>query len=977
MEDSKESIENYQITLAHDIDFLKIIEILNVGKLIDEQDITKSYVHLLFTPLLSYIIDYLNHKKSKKDKEELNIGISKIDKYRIVYATLNEKIYDLFFNKKKGKIGDNEINYDIKNENENYTFAVKKKSFNNSYKEILNESLDESEENVEKYIENDKIETIYELKKKEIISTFRLGYSIQERIINYLIKKANNKIIELPNIIFYQKNEENKLYSEMDGIITVTEDTEVKDFLIYLKAEFRKNKKVPKITENPKGDILKFKKNSCYLIEVKTSINSLMENEEKEKGKIEEGKKDIKESKTYRSDEVEKKIINNFTSISYKDKSVHTTNSSKDISDSKRKIINIYSNIQTFKKLFDNLERKFESLNLVLIIDSYFPKNFIEVSKNFVEKLEEKKFNFNLNIYFVHFEINYEYTYAINESKEKDEKITKLEIDATEKDEKIKKLEIDAEMSKINYKNTRIEITQIKKKLRLKSMKKKIQDNIEEFIEKESQKYKKVKNKNDYYIISEQKISDFNWSRRYKKIKNKNIKNILDFKTFCKIYYKSKNKDLIDIVKEKHLKNLKEYFDKKEYTFLLFLVDFVFLYYLKDLLKNVCDYNITIELAETCFFIVKFYPKKDKNLKSTYLFNEEILGTEKNNLADFIDLKNFIDYYFETLEIRDNEQLDYFPIYNPLTDNCDYFLTIVKTNDTQAKKNIILIVEPIFEYNDLIFKYKDKYKYYFFLLKRYDFKFEEKILQNIPLHFLFGEKIVYDYFKQGEGKVLYEDEYKCIKLKNGKDIACIFDKKGGRLLYKYYIEKNNSFDKNKIIDDKIEPIIELITKISQLDKTQNLNILIEEPFNLIYSYIKSNNIKCDIVLLNNNYQNKNINKFLTTNIETKFHDISIDSYFDTLEEKKYFDFIILHDISFPDENSDVIPKNLFYDDKLLTKIKNHLNKGGIFCFNLLFKNQYLVEKYEDIIEKKFKFPDIREISIIEEIAICSDAEIIE
>ena len=34
-----------------------------------------------------------------------------------------------------------------------------------------------------------------------------------------------------------------------------------------------------------------------------------MENEEKEKGKIEEGKKDIKESKTYRSDEVEKKKV--------------------------------------------------------------------------------------------------------------------------------------------------------------------------------------------------------------------------------------------------------------------------------------------------------------------------------------------------------------------------------------------------------------------------------------------------------------------------------------------------------------------------------------------------------------------------------------------------------------------------------------------------------------------------------------------
>ena len=46
--------------------------------------------------------------------------------------------------------------------------------------------------------------------------------------------------------------------------------------------------------------------------------------------------------------------------------------------------------MENFKKLFDNIGKNFESLNLVIIIDSYFPKNFMEQTKRFVEIIKEK-----------------------------------------------------------------------------------------------------------------------------------------------------------------------------------------------------------------------------------------------------------------------------------------------------------------------------------------------------------------------------------------------------------------------------------------------------------------------------------------------------------------------------------------------------------------------------------------------------------
>ena len=187
--------ENYQITITEDIDFLQVIKFLNKKNNPDET-LTKQYIHSLFTPLLSYIIDYLNNN----DEKILVIGRGQIQNLKVVYSILNKEIYNLFFKRKKGKVfdGKEDINYDIEPEKENYYICFKKKDENISKEKQYLEKIFHQEiyDNDEQLINSVSLEDILELKKKEIISMYKFGYSIQERIINLLNAKSNNSIIE-------------------------------------------------------------------------------------------------------------------------------------------------------------------------------------------------------------------------------------------------------------------------------------------------------------------------------------------------------------------------------------------------------------------------------------------------------------------------------------------------------------------------------------------------------------------------------------------------------------------------------------------------------------------------------------------------------------------------------------------------------------------------------------------------------------
>ena len=546
--DKKESIEDYQITVSDDIDFLKLIDVLKKNKYGNDISITKAYVHSLFTPFLSYIINYLNHNK---DKKNIFIGKTVLYGIPIVYALLNKEIYDLFFKKEKGKIGQEEINYEFKSIDENYYYSPLKEEIDKNEKnseDILSQVL---KENVEVQLENqtiDNIEEFFELKKKEIISTFRMGYSLQERIINYLHKNSNTKIIELPNIIFYKKNKKNKkkrMYSEIDRILKVDEDTEINNFLVYLKAEFLHKKNKLNITEIPKGEIFSLKKDSCYFIEVKTSIYSLFDKEKKEKDKIEDKKveKDSKsekgaenkirleDSKSVKGDNNEikleepksakgsenkikledsKSVKGDNNEIKLEDsKSAKGKNNKVKVKDSKsekkkkniikleepksqksqseivdiksisdlvsnnsniefipKKNIRIYKNMKTFIDLLTKLNFKFKSLNLVLIIDSYFPKNFLELSKKFVETIKEENLAYDINIYFVHFEIHIEYTHQLTTSEKFEKNLKEKQIEIDNHSKRI--LELENNLKKMNDK-----LYEMDRKERLRKNKKK------------------------------------------------------------------------------------------------------------------------------------------------------------------------------------------------------------------------------------------------------------------------------------------------------------------------------------------------------------------------------------------------------------------------------------------------------------------------------------------------------------------------
>ena len=118
-------------------------------------------------------------------------------------------------------------------------------------------------------------------------------------------------------------------------------------FFIYSKAEFRKSKEM-KYDNFKDGEELELKENSCVFIEVKTTMKNLLEKENDE--------------------------LDNVSEVS----SILSQNSIK-----KNKIVKMFDNMKVFLKLFDNLNKKFQNIILIIIIDSYFPKNFCDIAEKF------------------------------------------------------------------------------------------------------------------------------------------------------------------------------------------------------------------------------------------------------------------------------------------------------------------------------------------------------------------------------------------------------------------------------------------------------------------------------------------------------------------------------------------------------------------------------------------------------------------
>ena len=91
--DVDEKLSNFQLTLENTLDFEKIMKAITADVNLKNPDIFKKYKHSLFSPILSFLIKYINEHGEKKGY----IGKAKISKIGVLYAVLNREIYDLFF----------------------------------------------------------------------------------------------------------------------------------------------------------------------------------------------------------------------------------------------------------------------------------------------------------------------------------------------------------------------------------------------------------------------------------------------------------------------------------------------------------------------------------------------------------------------------------------------------------------------------------------------------------------------------------------------------------------------------------------------------------------------------------------------------------------------------------------------------------------------------------------------------------------
>ena len=129
-----ERFEDYQIADEKSLDFEKLlirIKEMSANSPRINNELFKGYKHSLFSPFLYYLITYKNEKIKNNEKIEDFIGNATIHYYnnlKVLYAILNEKIYNLFFEGKKDYLYDEKIiiDFEIPRKDEEYSQKMKK-----------------------------------------------------------------------------------------------------------------------------------------------------------------------------------------------------------------------------------------------------------------------------------------------------------------------------------------------------------------------------------------------------------------------------------------------------------------------------------------------------------------------------------------------------------------------------------------------------------------------------------------------------------------------------------------------------------------------------------------------------------------------------------------------------------------------------------------------------------------------------------
>ena len=976
------SYNDFEISNKQDIDLLDLIEILKDSQSeILAKNITKDYIHSLFTPLLHYIINHLN---TVKDYDQNKIGYGVINNFEIVYILLNKKIYDLFFQKQKEEINQTEIDFEGERRDENYKRTIirieqidetNKEDMKNQIKDLIFEenikNLSEFDVNIDDY---SSLEKYCELKKKEIISIFRYGYVVQERFINLLLQKAGDKVEELPNLIFFKKNKEKISFREIDRIILAKENVEIPQFTIYYKAEFIKNENFQiKEYDIYKGQNLVLSKDSVNYIEIKNSIDGYFERE--------------------LNNEENEKILQNITS------SMNSGGSKK------VKNNNTYNAIVQFDELF-SLKFKYTKINILFIFDSSFKQKFIKIAKNITDNfIKSGSIKFSFSIYFIHVEPDVSFISEIkkekslgesikelslqieqlinssniqkNDADAKNREIKNLKQDADAKNKEINNLKLDAdaknkeikylkqEIEELEKKNEKISILieEMETKKNIKTLKKKIKkENFSNILKEDIDKYGKYSN--TQVIIGNLNNGAFITLESASDIINNEYDIIIDCISFCRLFEVQTN--LEKILFNKYKKKIL-YYHNINLKKLIIIADYVFMKYFEEIRKFLPLQKGSITFLKEKYFVIRL-SCKDTSL----ILNANIPGTQNGSFL-YDDIKNiefFIIYLCEITNMRKRKDFAYinFPIYNPIND-CN-FCYISKIQNSYYKEGNI-------EYN---------------FTCRNSQKLDQCLAKHINYFLYESDKFDHsDYFKINEICSFFENiEKKSNKLKNNEfpiifdnkkyiitdntneRIRMLIEKKSDKIIlriaYKYIFQselnKNLEINETKINVQKVKGTILALFKTYIIDRNllyyisslflfitkiniNNLQLLLfEDTFKFLEMYL--NNFKSIEITKIDNYENTSNNLYNASKevdesiseVLKYIGDFKSKLKFSQLKDCKnnFFDIIFIKSYKNPDKDNPLFP-----EVENIKNLKQKMKSNGILCFQLVLRNQYLLE----------------------------------
>ena len=807
-------------------------------------------------------------------------------------------------------IGDKEsteIDFDVPIEEENYFISSKNsESILNadSLKMIAANLINEDV----KFLQGkdlDTVEKIYEFKKRELISSFRMGYSTQERIVSMLLENSEDKVKELPNILFYQKNKKRKMYSEIDRILLYEKEMTFPNIKVYYKVKY--NSGIISLEQNEKGENLIFEENSLNFIEVKNSINTLSEGKIKEK---KDEKKD-EESIEKKNKEIAEK---NEVIISNKTPSNLSSTTSKPEKEEKKTTSKHLKGIMDFIKLFEYFNIKYKKINIIYIIDGFFPKNLFSSVRDFANSYINNKIkNLDFDLRFVQIESDAIFVHESNIVKEIKTNLKNFEIQTNERyNNLLQEYNNFKNNSQTNYEilqkesNERYDTLQTESEQKYDTLKEESEQKYNKFKTESEQKYNTLQN--NYNVLNEKYEKEskiiVNLQDQLNELQNKEIlrklrknikkkimknsmllnylhnivvsqnkekniiignyihekfttyeklplsnntyENIVDLSTYLRTDNIPNEERIIEAINNKHENNLDKYTYVK-FSKLSFLADTIF--YNNCLKKFESQfkgkYILSKSLLDVGLFLLTLESKEENNLNTKIESQITIPGLIGNvNMDKCSNLTNFNNYLTEIRQINFSENFVYLHIYNPYKDKDEFFISTFH-NDIQNNKLLIVTYNDLSTIQDnLLNNYKKENQYVLLIFDRNDSS--DEIINSIANYF----------FKNVETQIVRTEKLLCKKvidiegkqiLNSENNINIIYNQRFNHIHYLYRIKKEKeiiNLDKQAIIDKNINALYKSISSQSKIK-----NILIEEPLSIISLYLKNIFTSANIVML--------------------------------------------------------------------------------------------------------------------------------